>query len=63
MACKYVKEFEFGPSKVPVKAYMRGGAVRKTASKAEGGAKESKSMMKKGIANQSPWLCNQYARV
>jgi|688.fasta_scaffold05719_24 hypothetical protein len=50
MGCKYVKEFEFGPSKVPVKAYMRGGAVRKAASKAEGGVKESKSMMKKEIA-------------
>ena len=28
MGCKYVKEFDFGPPKVQVKAYARGGPVR-----------------------------------
>lgn len=28
MGCKYVKEFDFGPEKVQVKAYARGGNVK-----------------------------------
>jgi hypothetical protein len=28
MGCKYVDEFDFGPRKVQVKAYARGGPVR-----------------------------------
>lgn len=29
MGCKYVKDFDFGPPKVQVKAYARGGPVKK----------------------------------
>lgn len=35
MACKYVKEFDFGPEKTYVKGYARGGCASK---KAAGGA-------------------------
>lgn len=28
MGCKYVKEFDFGPPKVQVKGYSRGGPVK-----------------------------------
>jgi hypothetical protein len=31
MSCKYVKEFDFGAPKVQVKAYARGGPVKKVA--------------------------------
>lgn len=36
MGCTYVKDFDFGPSKVAVKAYCRGGPVKK----AKGGVVE-----------------------
>lgn len=36
MGCKYVKEFDFGPAKVHVAGYCRGGPVKK----ADGGKVE-----------------------
>ncbi len=46
MGCNYVKDFDFGPAKVQVKAYARGGPVKKESGcgcggpvmKAKGGA-------------------------
>lgn len=44
MGCKYVKDFDFGPPKVQVKAYARGGPVKKTGCGCEGKAPARKSV-------------------
>ena len=70
MGCTYVKEFDFGPQKTQVKAYARGGSVKKDdagcgcgpvmkatggiVEKSTGERYESKSAMLKHEAAESP---------
>lgn len=44
MACKYVKEFDFGPEKTYVKGYCRGGMAKGGAVPKAGAAKVGKVM-------------------
>lgn len=51
MGCTYVKDFDFGPAKVQVKAYARGGPVRE---KATGETYPSRKAMVKHEKEETP---------